>query len=180
MIVETSPISDVRILSPRVFSDERGSFMETYNARALAEVGINEIFVQDNYSRSKRNVLRGLHYQISQPQGKLIRVTLGRIYDVAVDLRKQSSTFGQHVATELSAENRRILWLPVGFAHGFLALSDIAEVAYKTTDYYSPEAERTIAWNDPDLAIDWPMTREDVVLSAKDAAGQPFRKAEYF
>jgi dTDP-4-dehydrorhamnose 3,5-epimerase len=180
MIVETSPISDVRILSPRVFTDERGSFMETYNARALAELGINEVFVQDNYSRSKRNVLRGLHYQISQPQGKLIRVTLGRIYDVAVDLRKQSATFGQHVATELSAENRKIMWLPVGFAHGFLVLSDIAEVAYKTTDYYSPEAERTIAWNDPDLGIDWPMTRKDVVLSAKDAAGQPFRKAEYF
>jgi dTDP-4-dehydrorhamnose 3,5-epimerase len=180
MIVETSPISDVRILSPRVFTDERGSFMETYNARALAELGINEVFVQDNYSRSKRNVLRGLHYQISQPQGKLIRVTLGRIYDVAVDLRRQSATFGQHVATELSAENRKIMWLPVGFAHGFLVLSDIAEVAYKTTDYYSPEAERTIAWNDPDLGIDWPMTRKDVVLSAKDAAGQPFRKAEYF
>jgi dTDP-4-dehydrorhamnose 3,5-epimerase len=180
MIVETSPISDVRILSPRVFTDERGSFMETYNARALAELGINEVFVQDNYSRSKRNVLRGLHYQISQPQGKLIRVTLGRIYDVAVDLRKESATFGQHVATELSAENRKIMWLPVGFAHGFLVLSDIAEVAYKTTDYYSPEAERTIAWNDPDLGIDWPMTRKDVVLSAKDAAGQPFRKAEYF
>ena len=180
MIVETSPISDVRILSPRVFTDERGSFMETYNARALAELGINEVFVQDNYSRSKRNVLRGLHYQISQPQGKLIRVTLGRIYDVAVDLRRQSATFGQHVATELSAENRKIMWLPVGFAHGFLVLSDIAEVSYKTTDYYSPEAERTIAWNDPDLGIDWPMTRKDVVLSAKDAAGQPFRKAEYF
>lgn len=180
MIVETFPISDVRILSPRVFTDERGSFMETYNARALAELGIKEIFVQDNYSRSKRNVLRGLHYQISQPQGKLIRVTVGKIFDVAVDLRKQSATFGQHVATELSAENRKIMWLPVGFAHGFLVLSDIAEVAYKTTDYYSPEAERTVSWNDPDLAIDWPVRREDVVLSAKDAAGKPFRKAEYF
>lgn len=180
MIVETFPISDVRILSPRVFTDERGSFMETYNARALAELGIKEIFVQDNYSRSKRNVLRGLHYQISQPQGKLIRVTVGKIFDVAVDLRKQSTTFGQHVATELSAENRKIMWLPVGFAHGFLVLSDIAEVAYKTTDYYSPEAERTVSWNDPDLAIDWPVRREDVVLSAKDAAGKPFRKAEYF
>lgn len=180
MLVENTSITDIRILSPKVFSDERGSFMETYNARTLRGVGVNETFVQDNHSSSKRNVLRGLHYQIQHPQGKLIRVVLGQIYDVAVDLRRQSPTFGQHVAITLSAANRKILWLPVGFAHGFVVLSDVAEVAYKTTEYYSPEAERTIAWNDPDLAIDWPVKREDVVLSAKDAAGRPFRKAEYF
>jgi dTDP-4-dehydrorhamnose 3,5-epimerase len=180
MLVENTSITDLRILSPKIFSDERGSFMETYNARTLRGVGINETFVQDNFSSSKRNVLRGLHYQIQHPQGKLIRVTMGQICDVAVDLRKQSATFGQHVAITLSAENRKILWLPVGFAHGFVVLSDVAEVAYKTTDYYSPEAERTIAWNDPDLAIDWPVKSENVVLSAKDASGKPFRKAEYF
>ncbi len=180
MIVESTSIPDVLVLTPKVFSDERGSFMETYNLRGLREAGIRETFVQDNYSTSRRNVLRGLHYQIQHPQGKLIRVTVGEIYDVAVDLRRQSPTFGKYVALNLSAGNRKILWLPTGFAHGFLVLSNSAEVMYKTTDYYVPEAERTIAWDDPDLAIEWPVERESLILSAKDRIGTPFRKAEYF
>lgn len=180
MKVESTSIPDVLVLTPKVFSDERGSFMETYNLRGLREAGIRETFVQDNYSVSRRNVLRGLHYQIQNPQGKLIRVTVGEIYDVAVDLRRASPTFGKYVALNLSAENRKVLWLPVGFAHGFLVLSESAEVAYKTTDYYVPEAERTIAWNDPDLAIEWPVLPESLILSAKDRNGAPFGKAEYF
>lgn len=180
MKVESTSIPDVLVLTPKVFSDERGSFMETYNLRGLREAGIRDTFVQDNYSVSRRNVLRGLHYQIQNPQGKLIRVTVGEIYDVAVDLRRASPTFGKYVALNLSAENRKSLWLPAGFAHGFFVLSDSAEVTYKTTDYYLPEAERTIAWNDPDLAIEWPVLPESLIVSAKDRNGTPFRKAEYF
>lgn len=170
----------VLILEPRVFGDERGFFFESFNQKTLAErAGIATPFVQDNHSRSARNVLRGLHYQIRQPQGKLVRVTAGEVYDVAVDIRKSSPTFGKWVGASLSAENKRMMWVPPGFAHGFLVLSDYAEFLYKTTDYYAPEFERSIAWNDPDLAIDWPLDAEPQ-LSAKDKAGMALKDAEVF
>jgi dTDP-4-dehydrorhamnose 3,5-epimerase len=180
MNVISSEIPEVLIIEPRVFGDDRGFFYESFNEKAFAEkTGVTARFVQDNHSRSLQNVLRGLHYQIQQPQGKLVRAVVGAIFDVAVDLRKASPTFGQWVGTVLSAENRRQFWVPAGFAHGFLVLSEAAEVLYKTTDYYAPQHERCILWNDSDLAIDWSI---DVapVLSAKDQAGQPFRSAEVF
>ena len=172
-------IPDVLILEPRVFGDQRGFFLESFNEREMREVGIDAHFVQDNHSRSQRNVLRGLHYQVRQTQGKLLRVASGTVFDVAVDLRRFSPTFGRWVGAELSAENKRILWVPPGFAHGFLVLSESADFLYKATDYYAPEFERTIRWNDPDLGIAWPLVGEPV-LSAKDAAGTPFREAEVF
>jgi dTDP-4-dehydrorhamnose 3,5-epimerase len=178
-IIKTE-IPDVLIIEPKVFGDARGFFYESFNQKVWREkTGIDAVFVQDNHSRSARNVLRGLHYQIRQPQGKLVRVVKGAVFDVAVDLRRKSPTFGRWVGTELSEENRRQLWIPVGFAHGFLVLSDVAEFLYKTTDYWAPEYERTIIWNDPDLAVAWPLQGEPV-LSAKDAKGIAFKEAEVF
>lgn len=172
-------IPDVLIIEPKVFGDERGFFFESYNRRALAELGLQAEFVQDNHSRSARGVLRGLHYQLHHPQGKLVRVIAGEVFDVAVDLRRSSSTFGQWVSATLSAENKRMLWIPEGFAHGFLTLSESAEFLYKTTDYWHPEDERSIAWNDPDLAINWPLSIEPQ-LAAKDRAGVTLREAEVY
>ncbi len=178
--VSTS-IPEVLIIEPKVFGDERGFFFESYNARKFEELtGRNVAFVQDNHSRSARHVLRGLHYQIRQPQGKLVRVTSGEVFDVAVDIRKNSPTFGKWVGEILSEENRRMIWIPEGFAHGFLVLSEYAEFLYKTTDYWAPEHERTIMWNDPDLDIGWPLNSEEPVLSEKDRKGKQFRDAELF
>ncbi len=167
------------ILEPRVFSDERGFFFESYNQQAIADVGITEKFVQDNHSCSSRNVLRGLHYQVKHPQGKLVRVAEGEILDVAVDLRRSAQSFGRWEAVRLSGENKRMLWIPQGFAHGFRVLSEKAHVLYKATDFYAPEYERTLAWNDPDLKINWELDGEPIV-SAKDQRGRPFRDAETY
>jgi dTDP-4-dehydrorhamnose 3,5-epimerase len=173
-------IPDVVLFEPRIFGDERGFFFESYNQRVFEEaIGRQVEFVQDNHSRSVQNVLRGLHYQIRQPQGKLVRVVAGSVFDVAVDVRKSSPTFGKWVGGILSEENKKQLWVPEGFAHGFVVLSESAEFLYKTTDYYSPEHERCIAWNDPVLAIDWPISAAPSV-SAKDAQGVPFEGAEVF
>lgn len=180
MKVIASELPDVLILEPRVFGDERGFFYESFNARAFSEAtGLNREFVQDNHSRSQRGVLRGLHYQLQQAQGKLVRVTAGEVYDVAVDIRRSSPTFGRWVGVHLSAENKRQLWLPEGFAHGFLVLSEYAEFLYKTTDYYAPAHERCIRWDDPSLAIDWPLDSAPQ-LSAKDQAGLSLADAEVF
>ena len=173
-------LPDVLILEPKVFGDARGFFFESYNKREFhGATGLDVDFVQDNHSRSSRGVLRGLHYQIAQPQGKLVRCVAGEIFDVAVDLRQGSPTFGRWVGNRLSAENRRQLWIPPGFAHGFLVLSESAEFLYKTTDYYAPEHERCLRWDDPDLAIDWPLLG-DPILSVKDQAGKWLREAEIF
>jgi dTDP-4-dehydrorhamnose 3,5-epimerase len=169
----------VVILEPRVFGDERGFFLESYNERVFRELGIGDVFVQDNHSCSTKNVLRGLHYQIKNAQGKLVRVIEGEILDVAVDLRRSSPTFGKSEAVRLSGENKRMLWVPAGLAHGFLVISNSAHVMYKTTDYYSPEYERTLAWSDPDLKIDWRLESEPTV-SAKDQRGVPLCNAETF
>jgi dTDP-4-dehydrorhamnose 3,5-epimerase len=179
MKVEPTRIPDVLLLEPRVFPDSRGHFFESFNERAFQRAtGIQRRFVQDNQSFSMKNVLRGLHYQIAQPQGKLVRVVAGTIFDVAVDLRRHSSTFGQWIGAALSAENGRQIWVPEGFAHGFLVTSETAVVLYKTTDYYAPEHERTLLWNDPDVGIEWPATTP--LLSAKDAAGKSLTLAEVF
>lgn len=173
-------IPDVLVVEPKVFGDERGFFFESHNQIRFEEaIGRTIQFVQDNHSRSVKNVLRGLHYQIQRPQGKLVRVVHGEIFDVAVDLRRSSRTFGQSVGEVLSAENKRQIWVPEGFAHAFIVLSDSAEVLYKTTDYYAPEHERCILWNDPTLNIGWP-PGIDPILSAKDAQGQSFTEAEVF
>jgi dTDP-4-dehydrorhamnose 3,5-epimerase len=178
-IVHTD-ISDVLILEPRVFGDDRGFFFESFNDRAFREkIGMDVQFVQDNHSKSNKNVLRGLHYQIQQAQGKLVRVIAGEIYDVAVDIRRSSSTFGKWVGVSLSAENKRQIWVPPGFAHGFVVVSESAEVLYKTTDYYAPAHERSILWNDPDLGIAWNLDGEPI-LSGKDQAGSPFAAAEVY
>lgn len=177
-VIETS-LPSILILEPRVFGDQRGFFFESHNKKALAKAGIADEFVQDNHSRSVRNVLRGLHYQIKQPQGKLIRVIQGEVFDVAVDIRRSSPNFGKWVGFNLSAENKRVAWIPPGFAHGFLVLSEAAEFLYKTTDYYAPEHERCIIWNDPDLAINWPLLGEPI-LSAKDKIGQTVKSAELY
>ncbi len=179
MKVHATQIDGVLIVEPDVFGDDRGFFLESFNERAMREIGIDAHFVQDNHSRSQRNVLRGLHYQISQPQGKLVRVVSGTVFDVAVDIRRNSPTFGRWAGVELSEENKRLFWLPPGMAHGFVVLSDSADFLYKATDYYAPQFERTILWNDPDLGIEWPLAGEPV-LSSKDAAGLPFRDAEVF
>ncbi len=175
----STSLPGVVILEPRVFGDERGFFLESYNERTFAEAGIAEKFVQDNHSSSRRNVLRGLHYQIQQAQGKLVRVVEGEILDVAVDVRRSSSTFGGWEAVRLSAENKRMLWIPPGFAHGFRVSSETAQVLYKATDYYAPQHERTLAWNDPDLKIAWDLDGEPIV-SAKDQRGLTLRTAETF
>lgn len=169
----------VFIVEPRVFGDDRGFFLESYNEKVFAEMGIIESFVQDNHSNSRRNVLRGLHYQIQHTQGKLVRVVEGEILDVAVDLQRSSSTFGKWEAVRLSGENKRMLWIPRGFAHGFRVISEQAHVLYKATDYYSPEHERTLAWNDPDLNIDWALEAEPIV-SLKDQRSIRLRDAETF
>ena len=180
MKVTPASIPDVLLIEPQVFGDERGFFFESFNERAFAEkTGITARFVQDNHSRSARNVLRGLHYQIKQPQGKLVRVVTGEVFDVAVDLRKKSPTFGQWTGTILSAENKRLLWIPEGFAHGFLVLSEMADFLYKTTSYYAPAHERCVSWNDPDIGIAWPLQGAPVV-SAKDQQGVALRDAELF
>jgi dTDP-4-dehydrorhamnose 3,5-epimerase len=173
-------IPDVLILEPKVYGDARGFFMESFNARAFQEAtGLNVAFVQDNHSRSAKNVLRGLHYQIQQPQGKLVQVVRGTVFDVAVDIRKSSRTFGQWVGAELSATNHRQMWVPPGFAHGFVVLTESADFLYKTTDYYAPEYERCIRWNDPEIGIGWPMEGPPQ-LSAKDQAGVSLSQAETF
>lgn len=180
MKIIPTKIPDVVIIEPRVFGDERGFFLESYNQKAFMEkANIGATFVQDNHSRSVKNVLRGLHYQIQQPQGKLVRAIVGTVLDVAVDIRQSSPTFGQWVSCLLSAENKRQVWVPQGFAHGFLVVSEVAEVLYKTTDYYAPQHERTLLWNDPELGIDWNLTTEPI-LSAKDQAGQPLKTAELY
>jgi len=178
-IIRTA-IPDLLIVEPKVFGDARGFFMESFNARAFREAtGVAADFVQDNHSRSARSVLRGLHYQIRQPQGKLVRVVRGALFDVAVDIRKSSPTFGKWVGVELTEDNHRQLWMPPGFAHGFLVISESADCLYKTTDYYAPEHERCILWNDPAIAVSWPLAGEPL-LSAKDRAGLTLREAEVF
>lgn len=173
-------LSGVFLLEPKIFGDARGFFMESYNAKTVREVlGINDTFVQDNHSRSAKGVLRGLHYQIQKPQGKLVRVVKGRVFDVAVDLRKASKTFGQWEGIELTEDNHRQIWIPPGFAHGFTVLSDSADLLYKATDYYAPEHERCLIWNDPAVGVKWPLEGEPV-LSAKDLQGLPFDKIEVF
>jgi dTDP-4-dehydrorhamnose 3,5-epimerase len=181
MKVTPTAIPDVLVIEPKVFGDARGFFFESFNLKAFGEaVGAHVDFVQDNHSRSVKGVLRGLHYQIQQPQGKLVRVVRGAVLDVAVDIRRKSPTFGQWVSQELSEENHKQFWVPAGFAHGFLVLSDTADFLYKTTDYYSPANERCIAWNDPEIAIAWPDLQDDFVLSAKDQAGKRLADAEVF
>jgi dTDP-4-dehydrorhamnose 3,5-epimerase len=172
-------LPEVLLIEPRVFGDARGFFFESYNRRALTAVGVGDEFVQDNHSRSTRGVLRGLHYQVQHAQGKLVRVTEGEVFDVVVDLRRSSPTFAKWVGVNLSAENRHMLWIPPGFAHGFLVLSDVAEFLYKTTDYWYPEFERTLLWNDPALGIEWPLTGTPT-LAAKDSAGLPLAQAEAY
>lgn len=174
-------ISDVILIEPEVFGDERGFFIETYHAERFANAGIPALFVQDNHSRSRAGILRGLHYQIHQPQGKLVRVVLGEVFDVAVDLRRISPTFGKWVGHLLSAENKLQLWIPPGFAHGFYVLSEWADVVYKVTDFYAKQWERTLIWNDPDLRVSWPIPNgEHPILSAKDSEGKRLTEAETF
>lgn len=182
MQIHATAIPDVLIFEPKVFGDDRGFFFESYNAAQFEQLaGVAPNFVQDNHSKSAKNVLRGLHYQIRQPQGKLVRVIAGSVYDVAVDLRKSSPTFGQSVGVVLSAENKRQLWIPPGFAHGFMVTSDSAEFLYKTTDYWAPEFERCILWNDPALDIAWPLEEGGTpLLSAKDQFGKLLAEAEVF
>ena len=178
MNVISNSIPDVKLIEPKVFGDARGFFFESFNQKAFNEAtGTNHQFVQDNHSRSAKGVLRGLHYQIQQPQGKLVRVVRGAVFDVAVDIRKSSPTFGRWVGAELSEDNQHQLWVPPGFAHGFLVLSDLADFLYKTTDYYAPQYERSILWNDSDLNIDWPIG--EPILSNKDRQGLKFNSADF-
>ena len=178
MKVHQTSISGALILEPKVFSDDRGFFLESYSERTFAEVGIKDQFVQDNHSSSKRGVLRGLHYQVQKPQGKLVRVVSGEVLDIFVDLRRSSPTFGRWHSVKLSAENKLLAWIPAGLAHGFCVVSDTADVLYKSTEFYYPELERTILWNDPDLAVDW--GTQNPLLSPKDQRGTRFRDAETF
>ena len=175
MKIRPTELQGVLVLEPEVFSDARGYFLETYNAKAFAEAGISEQFVQDNQSQSRRGVLRGLHYQREKAQGKLIRVAVGEVFDVVVDLRPESSTYGKWSGFNLSAQEQKMIWIPKGFAHGFYALSETADVAYKVTEFYAPQHEHVILWNDPDLAIRWPL-QGDPLLSEKDKAGHSFRE----
>ncbi|MCX7143881.1 MAG: dTDP-4-dehydrorhamnose 3,5-epimerase [Proteobacteria bacterium] len=180
MKITPTAIADVLIVEPKVFADERGFFFESFNERAFAQAtGIQAKFVQDNHSHSVKNTLRGLHYQVRQAQGKLVRAVAGEVFDVVVDLRRGSPTFGQWVGNHLSAENKKMMWIPPGLAHGFAVLSEYADFLYKTTDYWAPEHERTILWNDPDLAIAWPLDGEPI-LAAKDRAGKRLSEAEVF
>jgi dTDP-4-dehydrorhamnose 3,5-epimerase len=177
--VRPCSIPEVLLIEPKVFEDSRGYFFESFNERDFNKLGITGPFVQDNQSRSKKNVLRGLHYQLQQPQGKLVRVVSGEVFDVAVDIRRSSAAFGKWTGTVLSEHNKHMLWIPPGFAHAFLVLSDTADFLYKTTDFYLPSAERTILWNDPEIAIEWPAMAHPIV-STKDAAGKLLRDAETF
>ncbi len=180
MRVTPTAIADVLLIEPKVFSDERGVFFESFNERAFAQAtGFTATFVQDNHSRSVKNTLRGLHYQIQQPQGKLVRVVAGEIFDVVVDLRRKSPSFGKWVGNRLSAENKNMVWIPAGLAHGFVVLSEQADFLYKTTDYWAPQHERTLLWNDPELGIAWPLAG-DPILSAKDREGKRLAEAEVF
>jgi dTDP-4-dehydrorhamnose 3,5-epimerase len=180
MKVTPGALPEVLMLEPRVFGDDRGFFLESYNQRVFREAtGVDADFVQDNHSRSARNVLRGLHYQLKQAQGKLVRVVAGEVFDVVVDLRRSSPRFGRWMGLHLSAENKRMLWIPAGFAHGFLALKEATEVLYKATDYYAPEHERCVVWNDPDIAIEWPLAGVPLV-SEKDGRGVALKLAESF
>jgi dTDP-4-dehydrorhamnose 3,5-epimerase len=177
MQITPMPIPDVLLIVPDVYGDERGFFMEVYQAQKFSKAGISAVFVQDNHSRSKQEVLRGLHYQIQQVQGKLVRVVVGEIFDVAVDLRRSSSTFGKWVGAHLSSENKHQVFIPPGFAHGFYVLSSWAEIVYKTTDFYAPEHERTLLWNDPDIGVEWPLLNGQLpALSVKDQNGKPFKQ----
>ena len=180
MKITGTAIPGILVLTPTIHRDNRGAFLETWNRQRMADAGLLGEWVQDNFSISKKNVLRGIHYQVMQPQGKLVRVAYGAALDVAVDLRRSSPTFGRHVAVELTAERGEMLWIPVGFGHAFLALTDEVGFAYKVTDYYSAAGERTILWNDPELGIPWPVRPQDVIISEKDARGKPFRNAEVF
>jgi dTDP-4-dehydrorhamnose 3,5-epimerase len=173
-------LPEVLVLTAQIFRDSRGEFCETFNQRKIEEAGLPSVWLQDNFSLSKKNVLRGIHYQITHPQGKLVRITHGAVLDVAVDLRRSSPTFAQHVAVELNAESGEMLWIPQGFGHAFLALTDDVGFAYKVTDYYSPAGERTIVWNDPDIAIPWPIDPAEAIVSDKDRAGSTMRDAEVF
>ena len=178
MNIHATDMPDIVIIEPQVFRDDRGFFLESFNARRYADCGIRDVFVQDNHSRSSRGVLRGLHYQLRQPQGKLVQVVRGSVYDVAVDLRHNSPTFGKWTSVELSEENNRQIYIPPGFAHGFCVTSEIADVVYKCTDYYAPDDQWTILWDDQTLRIDWPVPHP--ILSEKDRQGQPFMQAAYF
>jgi dTDP-4-dehydrorhamnose 3,5-epimerase len=180
MKIEATALCGVLVITPQIFRDDRGAFAETFNLRRMEGAGLPTNWVQDNFSVSKKNVLRGIHYQVVQPQGKLVRVTHGAVLDVVVDLRRSSSTFGRHVAVELSQENGASLWIPAGFGHAFLVLSDEAGFAYKVTDYYAPSGERTIVWNDADLAIKWPVRPEDAIVSDKDRKGASLKDADVF
>lgn len=180
MRVARTTLPEVMIVEPRVFGDDRGFFMESWNARSFADAGISASFVQDNHSRSAQGVLRGLHYQLVRPQGKLVRVIRGRVFDVAVDVRRASNTFGKWIGVELSASNRKMLWVPPGFAHGFLSLEEGTEFLYKCTDFYAPEHERSILWSDPDIGIDWPLSDQDPVLASKDSEAPLLRDAEVY
>ena len=180
MNVAPTALPEVLLLTPPIFKDARGAFWETWNQRKMQQAGFDRVFVQDNFSLSKKNVVRGIHYQVIQPQGKLVRVTHGAVLDVAVDLRRSSPRFGQHVAVELTGDNGQMLWIPEGFGHGFVVLSDVAGFAYKVTDFYSLKGERTILWNDPDLSIPWPVSPAALIISAKDRQGALLRDAEIF
>jgi dTDP-4-dehydrorhamnose 3,5-epimerase len=179
MKVSALGLAGVKLIEPKVFGDDRGFFMESWNARAFAQAGIDAVFVQDNHSRSRGGVLRGLHYQIEHAQGKLVRCVAGEVFDVVVDLRRSSPTFGRSIGLTLSAQSQRMLWVPPGFAHGFLALSELVDFLYKTTDYWYPEHERTLLWNDAALAIAWPLSGAPI-LAAKDAAGTPLAAAALY
>ena len=180
MKIEDTILPEVKLLTPNIYRDNRGAFSETYNQRRMEELGLPSHWVQDNFSVSQKNVVRGIHYQILQPQDKLVRVTHGALLDVAVDLRRSSSRFGKHVAVKLTAENGEMLFIPKGFGHGFLALTDVVGLAYKVTDFYSAPGERTIRWDDPDLAIPWPVDPQLAILSDKDRQGPMLRDAEVF
>ena len=180
MRIEETALGGVFVITPDIFRDSRGAFLETWNLRVMAEAGLPSTWVQDNFSLSKKNVLRGIHYQVGQPQGKLVRVAHGAALDVAVDLRRSSATFGKHIAVELDGESGRMLLISAGFGHAFLALTDVVGFAYKVTDYYSPASEQTIVWNDPVLAIGWPVGEKEAIVSAKDQKGAPFREAQVF
>jgi dTDP-4-dehydrorhamnose 3,5-epimerase len=178
--VTETPLSGVLVLEPRIFRDDRGHFFETFNLAKMIELGLPAEWTQDNFSLSRKNVIRGIHYQIGQSQGKLVRVVTGAVRDVIVDLRRSSPTFGQHTTVELSGDSSRMVWIPVGFGHGFAALTENVALTYKVTDYYSPQSERTVLWNDPALGIDWGVSAEDAILSTKDAVGLPLAQAEVF
>lgn len=180
MKIEATTLPGVFVLTPTIYRDSRGAFQETWNQRAMAEAGLPVNWVQDNFSVSKKNVLRGIHYQVIQPQGKLVRVAHGAALDVAVDLRRSSASFGQHLAVELTGDNGTMLWIPEGYGHAFLALTDSVGFAYKVTDYYSSQGERTIRWNDPDIGIRWPVSAADAIVSEKDDRGAALREAEVF